>query len=262
MAMCNPSYTRLFILALFIPGLGLMLKAAPSVHPDEPAIISHASAQSSPGLHDLWDVILQIYVSLDGLVDYKALKLADDDLNEYLGNLAKEVPDGSWAQEDALAYWVNAYNAFTIRLVLDHYPIASIKEAFNGKPFDEKWIELAGNQYSLNQIEKDIIFGQTDDPRLHFALNCAAKSCPPLYYKAFRGELLDKQLELVTHKFVNDDSRNTITNSRIEVSRIFDWYKKDFKDLRDFLYRYSMSKIPAGVGIRYKDYDWSLNERK
>ena len=129
----------------------------------------------------------------------------------------------------------------------------------NGKTWDVKWIQIGNNTYSLNNIENDIIRPNFDEPRIHFAVNCAAKSCPPLIDKAYTSENLDRLMERNTKSFINNSSFNTISDSTIEISKIFEWYKDDFGDLIEYLNRYSDTKINKGATINFKPYNWSLN---
>ncbi len=115
--------------------------------PEPPATMSHA----------LWDELLRTYVSADGHVNYKGLKTAEAKLNKYLAQLAANVPGPSASRQEAMAYWINAYNAFTVKLILDHWPVKSIRDIHGGNPWDVKWIELGGKKYSLNQIEHEIL---------------------------------------------------------------------------------------------------------
>ncbi|MEO6039135.1 MAG: DUF547 domain-containing protein, partial [Saprospiraceae bacterium] len=129
-----------------------------------------------------------------------------------------------------------------------------------GKTWDVKRINLGGKKYSLNQIENEIIRPQFQEPRIHFAINCAAKSCPPLYNHAFTTENLDSTLESRARLFINDKRFNTITAGKATVSKVFDWYGADFGDLRKFLNRYANTQLKAAAAIRFKEYDWDLNE--
>jgi hypothetical protein len=160
-----------------------------------------------------------------------------------------------------LAYWINAYNAFTIKMVVDHYPIGSIKDLYNGNPWDVEWITMAdSNTYSLNMIEHEILRKTFNDPRIHFAVNCASQSCAPLYDRAYNPERVRRQLEYVTHRFINDKDYNEISASSIRISKIFDWYREDFGNVRDFVHRYCMVRLEPEVKISYMPYAWELND--
>ena len=128
------------------------------------------------------------------------------------------------------------------------------------KPWDKKWIEIGGDYYSLNQIENDILRKQFPDPRIHFALNCAARSCPPLASFAFTPEQLDHQLDQQTRAFVNQTIRASEGSKPLYLNKIFDWYGADFGDLHTFVNRYADKKISRDRPLIFKEYDWSLND--
>jgi hypothetical protein len=160
-----------------------------------------------------------------------------------------------------MAYWINLYNAATVRLIASNYPLKSIMDLDGGKTWDVPRVAVGPRTYSLNQIENDILRKQFEDPRIHFALNCAAKSCPPLLNQAFLPDTLDAQLDARTRLFVNNPSANRIEPRSASISRIFDWYAADFGNLPAFLNRYAKAKLPGNARITFLDYDWSLNDR-
>ncbi len=209
--------------------------------------------------HQLFNDLLQKYVSNEGKVNYKGLKNDKTALNAYITTLAKQIPDNTWNKNAALAYWINAYNAFTLKLIVDNYPVKSITNLGGGKPWDVKNIELAGKKYSLNNIENDIIRPTYKDARIHFAVNCAAVSCPPLSNAAFTEENINDLLNTRTKNFINSPA-NTITASKIKISKIFDWYKADFGDVTVFINKYSTIKAKDNSSIEYNEYNWNLNE--
>ncbi len=210
-------------------------------------------------IHDQWQVLLQKHVSSSGVVNYKGLKGDETSLDAYISDLSDQVPGRSDNSKKAKAFWINAYNAFTVKLILDNYPVNSIRDIAGGKPWDKKWINLGSNTYTLNNIEHDILRPMWKDARIHFAVNCAAKSCPPLGNRAFTSGNTDNLLEQLTKQFVNDARSNTISSSSLELSKIFEWYETDFGDLAGFIDKYTTVKIPSNVKITYQDYDWSLN---
>src|SRR6185503_8950236 len=130
--------------------------------------------------HHRWSIELKKHVSIDGIVNYEVWSKDTRGIDQYLLQLSTNPVQNDWSKNERLAYWINAYNAFTIKLVLDHYPINSIRDLNEVNPWDEVWIKLGNTTYSLNQIENEIIRKQFNDPRIHFALNCASISCPPL----------------------------------------------------------------------------------
>ncbi len=159
-----------------------------------------------------------------------------------------------------MAFWINAYNAFTVKLIVDNYPISSIMKLDNGKVWDRKWINIGGKTYSLNNIENDILRPQFKDPRIHFAVNCAAKSCPPLLNRAWTAANLESNFEKQARAFINNPEFNKISAKEVEVSKIFDWYASDFGNLIDYLNKYSSTKINANAKVKFREYDWALNE--
>lgn len=225
----------------------------PAPNPPEPP------AAPTPPDHSQWNQLLQQHVNASGKVDYAGLRQQQDQLDAYLDKLAQAVPGKDWSRNTALAYWLNAYNAFTIKLILDNWPVQSIKNIGNGNPWDDQWIELAGKNYSLNQIENDIIRPRFKDPRIHFAVNCAAVSCPPLHNRAFTAADVDRTLEQLTRSFINNSRFNTISASTATVSKVFDWYGQDFGTLHEYLDRYAEASVTADTEIQFKDYDWALN---
>ena len=210
--------------------------------------------------HSSYDALLTQYVSPEGNVNYAGFKSQWSVLQEYIKALGAITPDDSWSQEDQLAYWMNAYNALTVDLILRHYPLASIKDIKD--PWGQRFWKLGDKWVNLNEIEHEIL-RKKGDPRIHFGINCASFSCPPLLNEAFTTDRVDAQLDDLARRFINDSKRNTITANSIEVSKIFNWFAKDFKtngSLIDYLNTYSEIPIAANAKRRYKDYDWSLNK--
>lgn len=208
-------------------------------------------------VNSLYDLLLKKYVSNDGEVSYSNLKKDEKKLDQYLLWLAKNEPNNSVSKNEKLAYWINAYNAFTLKLIIRNFPVNSITELDNGKPWDTKWIKIGNKTYSLNNIEHDVIRKNFKEPRIHFALNCAARSCPPLRNKAYTAKNLDVELDEQTKRFINNDSFNIINKKQLKVSKLFDWYSKDFVDVQVFLKKYKSSDTSAK--LTFKEYDWSLN---
>lgn len=216
-------------------------------------------SQTAPS-HVGLDSLLQKYVSETGKVDYKGLKANKEALYAYCQILTENPVQEDWAREEKLAYWINAYNAFTLKLIVDNYPTKSIMNFDGGKTWDVRRIKLGDKKYSLNQIENDIIRPQFKDPRIHFAVNCAAKSCPPLWNRAYTAVNLDSTLEARTRAFINDPNFNTLTASKASVSKIFDWYAADFGDLKKYLNKYAATQLRGTALVAFKEYDWGLNE--
>ncbi len=210
--------------------------------------------------HDIFDELLKGHVTNDGNVDYNGFRTDRTKLKTYLTALSNNMPKDDWKREDVLAYWINAYNAFTIKLIIDNYPINSIKDIKD--PWGARFFKLGRKWYNLNEIEHKIL-RKMNEPRIHFAINCASVSCPQLFNEAFKADTLESQLQKATKGFLADTTRNEITANTVKVSKIFKWFSKDFKQdggLIDFLNKYSDIDIANNARISYKDYDWNLNE--
>lgn len=224
--------------------------------------------------HQQWTELLIRYVD-DGIVDYQGFKQAEPELDHYLAVLSDTEPD-HLTENDQLAYYINAYNAHTVKLILNHFkngrPPESIRKigGIFKSPWDIQFAALGGRTYSLDNIEHDIIRKRFVEPRIHFAVNCASKSCPPLISEAYEGDTIDAQLESSTRSFLDDPAHNYLEGDTLHVSSIFKWYKEDFTDgpvsffmdhvtgdLKD-----SLVPVADRIVVRYLDYDWSLNGRQ
>ncbi len=225
------------------------------------AVLFVISAQAQPDFVS-WDTFLKKYVTTEGEVDYKGIKANKTELDAITKSFSAVSTQTAWNKNDQLAFWINVYNAFTIDLIVNNYPVKSIRDLDSGKPWDVKRITIGNKKYSLNNIENDIIRPQFKDPRIHFAVNCAAKSCPPLQNRAFFGKSLNSQLEAATKNFINNTNFITVAPSKLTLSRIFDWYAKDFGNITDFLNKFSTIKVNKNPVVSYYDYNWSLNEKK
>ncbi len=236
------------------------------------AIFAQTPTPSSvkPPSHDRWDALLKKNVREDGRVDYRGFQRDSQELNRYLKTLETTPPDPKiWSADEQMAYWINAYNAYTIQLVIRHYPVKSIKDIKHGVTFvntvwDIKFIRIGGKSYDLNNIEHGILRKDFKDARIHAALNCASVSCPPLSRQAYTAAKLDKQLDAVMRSFVNDPVRNRITAGKAEVSEIFKWFDGDFTrdagSVKAFINRYAKTPIGDKTPLNYMSYDWKLNE--
>lgn len=211
---------------------------------------------------ELWNELVITSVSDKGEVDYAKLKMKRNELDDFLHSLSVSTPSENWSKQKKTAFWVNAYNAFTIQLILDHYPVASIMQINNGKAWDLKFIEIGGISYSLNNIEHDILRKKYFDPRLHFILNCAAQSCPRLYNRAFTEENIELIMDKLSKEFINDSDENSLQMDPITISQLFNWYQEDFikkGSLIDFLNQYSNQQVNSNARIEFKEYNWNLN---
>jgi len=210
--------------------------------------------------HGVWNTLLQKNVTEAGNVNYKTFKSDRATLSNYIKSLSENMPNKSWNEEDKLAYWMNAYNAMTVDLIIRNYPIKSIKDI--KKPWDQRLWKLGKKWYNLNEIEHQIL-RKMNEPRIHFGIVCASFSCPKLQNEAFTSSQLEKQLTKATEEFLSDNKRNNITPDRIKLSKIFQWFAKDFKQngsLIDFLNKYSDISISSDAKKSFKDYNWDLND--
>lgn len=230
-----------------------------SLDPGAVSTIEAAPAAGKPD-HALWDQLLRKHVDEVGRVDYAGFRADRSELDAYLASLRTHPVQDSWSGAEKMAYWINAYNAFTIKMIVKNFPVKSIMDLHGGKAWDVEWIELGDQTYTLNQIENDILRPQFEDARIHFAVNCAARSCPPLLNRAWMASNLEANFEKQARAFINNKKYNRITPNSVQVSRIFEWYAGDFGNLIDFLNRYSTTKIKSGAAVSYLEYDWGLNE--
>jgi len=224
-----------------------------------------------PVSHQLWDSLLQLHVSTEGWVDYIGIREDSARLNSYLQTLSRHHPNQkNWSEPDQIAYWINAYNAFTVYLVVQHYPVGSIKDIRRGIPFvnsvwDLKFIEIEDRTYNLNNIEHGILRKDFDEPRIHFAINCASVSCPKLLNRAYTAGMLNEQLNQAAKSFLTDTTRNRISSQKMELSKIFSWFKGDFvkkgAPLTDFINRHITEPVPPQTPIVFLEYNWSLNDQ-
>src|SRR5690554_471012 len=211
--------------------------------------------------HSQWDKQLKKHVDKQGFVDYAGFKKDVVASDVYLKMLSKNTPSEAWSVQELLAYYINLYNADTVKLIVENYPVKSIKGI--SRPWGKDRISIGDKMISLDGIEHGIL-RKMNEPRIHFALNCASISCPKLLNEAFTADKIEQQLERVTNEFINS-KENNISISEAKISSIFKWYKKDFlvnekKDLIGFINQYSKVKINSNTTISYLDYNWNLNE--
>lgn len=212
--------------------------------------------------HSAFNALLSAHVSNAGLVDYAAIKSKVATLDNYLGYLSQNVPSSSASKNERLAFWINAYNANTIKLIVDNYPVASIMDLYGGKAFDQKWIKMGGETLSLNDIENNKIRAKFNEPRIHFAVNCAAMSCPPILNKAWTAANVQSNLDARATAFINNSVYNKISAGSVQISKIFEWYAKDFPtDIVSYLNKYSKTTINNSAKVGYIEYDWALNSK-
>ena len=211
--------------------------------------------------HHTWDQVLKKFVTEKGVVNYQGIRNDRQALDQYLKELGDNPVEDNWSRSQKLAYWINAYNAFTVVLIVDNYPVNSIRDI--DRPWAKKFISLGGEKYSLNQIEHDIIRPKFKEPRIHFAVVCAAVSCPKLLNTAYLPETLDQQLDDQTRYFINQSGKNIISKDQVELSQLFNWYGKDFRQtgsIIEYLNQYTEMQIDPRAKMSFVKYDWSLNE--
>ena len=221
--------------------------------------------------HSPWTQLLQKHISDDGRVNYQGFIDDRIALHKYLDELSKTGPGDRWTRAQKIAYWINAYNAFTIKLVIDHYPVESIKEIAEGlpminSPWDLKFFRIGSVDFDLNTIEHDLLRALFQEPRIHFAINCASISCPNLRAEAYRADTLEQQLEEQALSFITDPEKNTFGDREVELSAIFKWFRTDFTqsgDLLTYIQAYQphldLSQI-SDSDVAYRAYNWDLNE--
>lgn len=259
-----------------------ILPGAAAVHGQAdrpPAPCAPPPAESvEAGTHAAFDVLVRAFVR-DGEVDYRCVQTHEAELDGYLATLGRTDP-GTLSRDEALALWINAYNAFTIKLILSRYPrIESIKD-IPRRWVRQDWI-VGGRRYSLNDIEHEILRKQFVEPRIHFAIVCASASCPKLASQAFVAGRLDEQLNRAARAFVTDSIRGVRVEverwgtgegrGRVYLSSIFKWFREDFEaraaSLLGFIMPYLsptdravLERHRNDVSIRFLPYDWSLND--
>lgn len=227
--------------------------------------------------HVRWNQILAQHVVLNGAAStfrYANLKSHPADLDSYLATLSKvdKSTFNSWTKNQQMAFLINAYNAFTVKLIIENYPVSSIKKigGWFGSPWKKKFFKLFGEDYYLDRIEHEQLRPIYKDPRVHFAVNCASIGCPRLRPEAYRAEALDAQLNDQAQLFLSDTSRNYIESGKrtIYLSKIFDWFKEDFKPSpREYVAPLLNKSNPQagelnGFQVKFLEYDWNLNDVK
>lgn len=242
----NVLHRSVLLLALIVPSISFALSAETT----PPATMERE--------HRAWSSLLRKYVR-DGLVDYQSWKSQGvSDLNSYLATLSSicTAQERAASRAERLAFWVNAYNAFTIKLILDHYPIKSIRSIglLPSAAFRSKFNSMPGlgkGDLSLDEIENDILRKELREPRIHFAIVCASKSCPKLRSEAYRAEAVDAQLEQAARDFIQDSSKNRYDASKrtFYASSVFKWFREDFErakgSLAAFIGQYAQPELAA-----------------
>ncbi len=237
-----------------------------------------ASAQTFD--HSALGAVVSRYVNARGLVDYAGVK-RDRALDPYIAQLATAQPD-ALPEREQIAFWINAYNAGAMKLVADRYPVRSILRitpsgfpiivpGTSQTPFRVRFLNVAGQRRTLDEIEHQILRRRFREPRIHAALVCAAVSCPPLRREVFTGARLDAQLDDQMRTWLTDRSKNRIPDGTgmVRLSQIFNWFKEDFggsnATVQQYLARYFTGDVAAtlargGYRVDHVSYDWGLND--
>jgi hypothetical protein len=249
---------------------------------DKPATTAPATSTFDQS-HATWTEVLATHVKNDGF-DYKALKKDRSKLDRYLASLEAVKPDefAKWKRDEQYAFWIDAYNAYTVSRVVDGYPVASIKDLGDDKVsvWDREFIPLGSlapdlkkSKLTLNDVENKILRPVFKDARVHAAINCASVGCPPLRDAAFTADKLSDQLDAQVKRWLGDANRNRFLSDKntVEISQVFDWFKDDFvrdeKSVVNWLAKHSPENAEWLRGaksptIRYLDYSWKLNEAR
>ena len=222
---------------------------------------SQVQAQTS-----IFNDLLQKHVSKNGIVDYKSFKNDESKLDSYISYLEATSPTSSWSKDKQKAFWINGYNAYTIKIILENYPLKSIMNIKQkGKnAWEIPFAKIGGKTYTLNHIEHKILRKKLFDPKIHVGVNCASGSCPKISNIAFTEKNIDAELTRLMKDFINDASRNKLSNKKIQISSIFDWFKSDFTkegSLIAFLNTYSETEISPKAKISFLKYNWTLNRK-
>jgi hypothetical protein len=262
--------------------------AVPAQEPSVPS--SAAVASIFDHEHAAWSGLLKEFVHEGGLVDYQGLSKQRTELNRYLRSLETVTPRefAKWSGTQRQAFWINAYNAYAIRLILDNYPVESIKDlgGFFSSVFSKEFIPLqrlasvdkrskagGSDKLTLGEVEHDILAQISKKPLFHFAIVCASWSCPELLNEAYTAKKLEKQLDRQTRLFLADGTKNNqrVERGKLRISKIFDWAEDELETypggIRGLIKDFGPATVVNAAGFgkvkwKYRDYDWSLNEWK
>lgn len=231
-----------------------------------PASKEHSNEDMAAVNHSTFDKLLKKNVSKQGKVDYAAFVKDKALLEDYITSLTKINPTGL-SKNEQTAYWINAYNASVIDKILRNYPTKSILKIDAGKAFDATLpYKFNGESLSLNDIEKKKLMGSDlFDGRIHFAVNCAAVSCPTLQNQAYTAANIQSLLTSNTKAALSNPAFNKVSSDKASLSKLFDWYKADFVksegSVENFVNKYANTKINKNTKIDYMDYNWDLNSK-
>ena len=280
--MCTRGLLRLPLYALIAAAAALAVSTvAPAAAAPKSVLwerwTAHDPAAAATIDHGSWDNFVKTYVSRhsDGVNRVAYGRVSDADrrvLADYVARLAATAVS-AYGRDEQLAYWINLYNALTVQVVLDHYPVKSILKIsispgwFAFGPWGKKLITVEGEELSLDDIEHRILRPIWRDPRIHYAVNCAAIGCPNLAAEAFTASTAEALLASAAYDYVNHPRGASVADGRLVVSSIYEWYKEDFGDSDDGIIRhlrqYAAPELAAALAkvarIDDDDYDWALN---
>jgi hypothetical protein len=235
-------------------------------------ITVYAAEENDPNA--IYDRILKQYVTKDGMVNYKDLK-GNKEFEKYIDYLSHTDPDTLSSDKHRLAFWINAYNAFVLKGVLEEYPIKSVLDVgwIPHSFFVRKKFKTKHGKITLRKIEKKELIEAFPEPRIHFAISCASMSCPKLRTEAYRAEKLEQQLDDQARYFLNNKKKNYLDkeNKILYLSTIFKWYEEDFIKKGEKIEEYVVKHLDQDdaefirnnkVTVKHLDYDWGLNEQK
>jgi hypothetical protein len=273
--MRRPNLLRLLLILLIVAPLAAMSRAANADHE-----------------YKAYATLLHDYVR-NARVDYAALKQSRTALDTAVAAFAEPATEQErgWTRDQRLAYWINAYNLFTLRAIVDHYPIRSalftLQPRNSIRQIDGVWTTLtwraAGRTLTLDDIEHKILRPEFKEPRVHFAINCASVGCPPLAADPYLAQTLDAQLDAAARRYLSGERGLTIDGNTLRVTKILEWYGEDFvarfapdaagqpdrieRAIRGLVSRFGPPAAADLAGkpttrIKFLDYDWSLNDLK
>lgn len=230
------------------------------------AVLLALPSQAAEPDYKLWQELLSRHYDPARGMNYKALK-ADKPSLDRLRNQMAAVDVAALSRPEQLAYWINLYNINVVGVVADNYPVESIRDISTDpivrlNVFKKPYVRTRSGEMSLDDVEHKKIREGFKDPRIHFAINCAAESCPPIRAEPYTGARIDQQLDDQTRKFLNATVR--VQGDTVRVTRILDWFKDDFEQWGGgtipFLNKYLSRKIGTKAKIEYDDYSWKLND--
>ncbi|NHN24994.1 DUF547 domain-containing protein [Flavobacterium jejuense] len=225
-------------------------------------LLSQTLAFSQYINYQFYEDFLTKYVSVEGYVDYDAIYDNQTDLKDVIKRFESLKTYSDWSKNQELSHWINVYNIYSIKLIIDNFPINSIKDI--SQSFDLRFIPYNKQYISLNYIEKQIL-SKTLDERIHFAINCASISCPNINRVPFYADTIENQLEVAAKNFINNTTKNDISRKEVRLSKIFDWFAEDFlknnATVIDYINKYSDTRIKDSAEIQYLNYNWSLNSQ-